>query len=90
MWLDNSQYDIWSNAGQFFPGPVIVEVDATKTGGPDDNDFGIICNYQDTDNDDKIGQVDGIYDGGPVTDFEFVFGESTPFTIRVYELKQSL
>ena len=50
MWLDKSQYDIWANSGQFFPDPVIVEVDATKTGGPDDNDFGIICDYQDTDN----------------------------------------
>ena len=50
MWLDKSQYDIWTNAGQFFSGPVIVEVDATKTGGPDDNDFGVICDYQDTDN----------------------------------------
>src|SRR3989337_2357847 len=29
---------------------VQVEVDATKNGGPDDNDFGLICRYQDTEN----------------------------------------
>jgi hypothetical protein len=29
---------------------VIVEVDATKVAGPDDNDYGIICCYQDDNN----------------------------------------
>jgi hypothetical protein len=29
---------------------VIIEVDATKVAGPDDNDFGVICRYQDENN----------------------------------------
>ena len=29
---------------------VIIEVDATKISGPDDNDFGVICRYQDENN----------------------------------------
>ena len=28
---------------------VTIEVDATKKDGPDDNDFGVICRYQDVD-----------------------------------------
>ncbi len=27
-----------------------IEVDASKTGGPDDNDFGVVCRYQDENN----------------------------------------
>lgn len=50
MWLTETQYDIWANPYQFFSGPVRVEVDVRKVAGPDDNDFGIICNYQDVDN----------------------------------------
>lgn len=50
MWLDEDQYDIWANPGQYFSGPVSIEVDATLVNGENDNDFGIICNYQDTEN----------------------------------------
>jgi hypothetical protein len=41
--------DLWANPGLTYV-DVIVETDATKVGGPDDNDFGIICRYQDVDN----------------------------------------
>ena len=37
--------DLWANPGQNFDGDVRVEVDATKLGGPDDNDLGVICRY---------------------------------------------
>jgi hypothetical protein len=50
MWLNIAQYDIWSYTGKTFTDPVSIEVDATKTAGPDDNDFGVICNFQDSDN----------------------------------------
>ena len=50
MWLNEPQYDIWANPSEYFSGPVSVEVDVKKVAGPDDNDFGIICNYQDIDN----------------------------------------
>lgn len=38
-------YDIWANPGKFFDGDVRVEADATKVGGEDDNDYGLICRY---------------------------------------------
>jgi len=41
--------DVWSNPGLSFE-DTVVEVDATKQDGPDDNDFGIICRYQDPSN----------------------------------------
>ncbi len=44
---DNSLY--WANPSLSF-GDVTVEVDATKVGGADNNDFGLICRYQDTGN----------------------------------------
>jgi len=37
--------DVWSNPGLSFT-DTVVEVEATKLGGPDDNDFGVICRYQ--------------------------------------------
>jgi len=50
LWLSKTQYDVWANPYQDFSGYVSIEVDATKAAGPDNNDFGIQCNYQDTDN----------------------------------------
>jgi len=51
MWLTTAQYDIWANPNnETFPGPVAVEVDATLMAGPENNDFGIQCDYQDVDN----------------------------------------
>ncbi|MBM3144181.1 MAG: hypothetical protein FJ010_04260 [Chloroflexi bacterium] len=41
--------DVWANPSLDFT-DVVVEVDAVKAGGPDDNDFGVICRYQDVDN----------------------------------------
>ncbi len=39
--------DVWANPGiPNLPKDVQVEVDATKQAGPDDNDYGIICRYQ--------------------------------------------
>lgn len=47
--VQQTQHDYWANPGRSF-GDVRVEVDARKGGGPDDNDFGVICRYQDTNN----------------------------------------
>jgi len=49
IFVDQSQHDYWANPGLSFT-DVQVEADATKIGGPDDNDFGLICRYQDTEN----------------------------------------
>ncbi|MBS1248965.1 MAG: hypothetical protein MAG431_00536 [Chloroflexi bacterium] len=42
--------DFWTNPGLDDLKNVIIEVRATKKGGPDDNDFGVICRYQDKGN----------------------------------------
>jgi hypothetical protein len=47
--VNETQFDFWSVAGQRFT-DATIEVDVLKIGGPDDNDFGIICRYQDKDN----------------------------------------
>jgi len=41
--------DFWSNPGLEFS-DVVIEVDAEKAAGPDDNDFGVLCRYQDLEN----------------------------------------
>jgi hypothetical protein len=48
--VNKTQYDAWANPGQSFAGDVVVEVDATKNAGPDQNDFGVICRYTDVNN----------------------------------------
>ncbi|HKZ84885.1 MAG TPA: protein kinase [Anaerolineae bacterium] len=40
---------VWANPGQSFT-DVVVDVDATQVAGPDNNDYGVICRYQDFDN----------------------------------------
>lgn len=49
IYVNQANHDYWANPSQSFT-DVRVEVDATKVGGPDDNDFGVICRYQDTQN----------------------------------------
>ena len=47
--VQEAQYDFWSVPGLEF-NDVDIEVNAVKLGGPDDNDFGLICRYQNKDN----------------------------------------
>jgi hypothetical protein len=47
--VNNTSQDNWANPGKEIFTDVHIEVDATKTGGPDDNDFGIICRYTSVD-----------------------------------------
>jgi hypothetical protein len=42
--------DVWATIKQQFAGDIRVEVDATKAGGPDDNDFGLVCHFLDDNN----------------------------------------
>ncbi len=49
FFMNERQFDYWSRPGLRFS-DVHIEVDATKHAGPDDNDFGIICRYQDENN----------------------------------------
>lgn len=47
--VNEPQYDFWSVPGLEFT-DVEIEVHTMKIAGPDDNDFGIICRYQNKDN----------------------------------------
>ncbi len=52
---------VWANPGLKF-NDVRVDVDATKTNGPDDNYFGVICRYKDGSNFYILGiSSDGYY-----------------------------
>jgi len=70
IFVNTEETDIWANPGLHFT-DVVVEVDATKVAGPDDNDFGIICRYQDIENFYFfIISSDGYYGVGKVVDGE--------------------
>jgi hypothetical protein len=47
--VNTDNTDVWANPGLSFT-DVRIEVSATKAGGPDDNDFGVICRYMDENN----------------------------------------
>ncbi|OGO29952.1 MAG: hypothetical protein A2136_04610 [Chloroflexi bacterium RBG_16_54_11] len=47
--VNDTNSDAWANPGKESFTDVRIEADATKNGGPDDNDFGIICRYTDVD-----------------------------------------
>lgn len=49
FFINEPQYDYWSRPGKRMD-DVLIEVDAAKLSGPDDNDFGIICRFRDRDN----------------------------------------
>lgn len=47
--VKDSNYDFWSVAGKQYR-DVQIESDVKRLGGPEDNDFGLICRYQDNQN----------------------------------------
>lgn len=48
--VNKTNFTFWANPGleDTLPADLRVEVDATKAGGPDYNDFGVICRYKNT------------------------------------------
>lgn len=48
--VNTTSLAMWANPGQTLQNDVRIEVDATKSAGPDSNAFGIICRYNDKDN----------------------------------------
>ena len=50
IFVNTASSDSWANPGDQMFDDVILEVDATKIAGPNDNDFGMICRYNDTKN----------------------------------------
>src|SRR5512139_4024944 len=49
IFVNKINWYFWSNPGLQFT-DVVIDVDSQKTAGPDENDFGIICRYQDEQN----------------------------------------
>lgn len=49
IFVNQAQFDYWSVAGKNYE-DVHIESDVEKGDGPDDNDYGLICRYQDQDN----------------------------------------
>lgn len=47
--INKPNWYFWATPGKNFS-DVIIDVDATKIGGPDNNEFGVICRYQDENN----------------------------------------
>lgn len=45
IYVNDTETDYWANPGLHFQ-DVNIEVDVRKIGGPDDNNFGLICRYQ--------------------------------------------
>jgi hypothetical protein len=43
--VSGTNSDVWANPANESFTDTRIEVDATKNGGPDDNDFGVICRY---------------------------------------------
>ncbi|MDO9028186.1 MAG: hypothetical protein Q7U68_04925, partial [Candidatus Roizmanbacteria bacterium] len=48
--VTSASYLLWTNPNQSLQNDISIHVEATKAGGPDDNEFGVICRYQDSDN----------------------------------------
>lgn len=46
IYVNEVNVDYWANPGKNF-GDAVIRVDAEKVGGPDDNDFGLLCRYVD-------------------------------------------
>jgi len=68
--VNTTSTDVWANPGLNFD-DTTIEVEATKVGGPDDNDFGVICRYDDESNFYFfIISSDGYYGVGKVIDGE--------------------
>jgi len=49
IYINDDNADYWANPGLDF-GDVDVEVQARKIGGPDNNNYGLLCRYQDMEN----------------------------------------
>ncbi len=48
--VDKPKYQLWSSPGRSFQGDVVVEVTAGLASGPEENEMGVICRYQDGQN----------------------------------------
>ncbi len=80
IFVNSQNTDVWSNPGLSFS-DVQIEVDATKVAGDDNNDYGLVCRYLDSENFYFfIISSDGYYGIGKVTngDQDLIGVESMP------------
>ena len=82
--VNEAQTDVWSNPGLNFT-DAIIEVEATKAAGPNDNFFGVMCRYTETEEDWGfyyfLLSSDGYYGISKYSNGEYVVlgGESFPY-----------
>jgi hypothetical protein len=50
IYLTSTMTDLIAQAGQSLPADVVINVDVTKAGGSDNNDFGVVCRMKDLNN----------------------------------------
>jgi hypothetical protein len=50
IYLNSTMTDLVSQAGKSLPADVVIDVDVTKAGGSDNNDFGVTCRMKDLNN----------------------------------------
>ncbi len=50
IYISSESYSAWANPNQSSYTDVSITVDARKVGGPDDNEFGIVCRHADPNN----------------------------------------
>ncbi|NTU61894.1 MAG: hypothetical protein HGB05_00480 [Chloroflexi bacterium] len=48
--IESPKYQLWSTTGQDLKGDVVVDVVAAVAGGPEENEMGVLCRYQDKQN----------------------------------------
>jgi hypothetical protein len=83
--VNTTNTDVWANPGLNFTN-TIIEVDTTKVGGDNNNDFGVVCRYKDGENFYFfVISSDGYYGIGKVKDGQQVLVgmESMPPTDAV-------
>jgi hypothetical protein len=72
MVVNTADTDVWANPGKKF-GNASIQVSAAKVGGTDNNDYGVICRYVDSDHFYFfVISSDGYYGIGKVKDGEFL------------------
>ncbi len=86
IFVNKPQFDYWSVAGKNYD-DVHLESDIVKGEGPDDNDYGLICRYQDQDNfyafvisSDGYAGIIRVKDG----DYRVLSGESLQYSEAVH------
>ncbi len=71
--VNKTNSDAWANPSDQTYTDVRIEVDVTKNGGPDDNDFGVICRYT---------AVDKYYYGVISSDGYYAIVKKTPTGVQ--------